>query len=101
MMRQFINDAATGAPVGGGKINATYAVAMAATLGQKGADYYTCGPSPFTGAEHVLSVVYNPAAHRIFVAWEDGAAAGSGSSTRFPSHSESDYYRADCLRRCV
>ena len=66
MMRQFILDAAP-PPA----INESYAAAIAATLGQKGADYYTCGPS-YAGGEHVISVVYNPLEQRILVAWEDG-----------------------------
>jgi hypothetical protein len=69
MMRQFLVDAAQ--PPG---INETYATAVAATLGQKGSDYYTCGPE-YAGGEHVISVVYNPSAQRLLAAWEDGTGA--------------------------
>jgi len=69
MMRQFIIDAAP-PPA----INESYATAIVATLGQKGADYYTCGPD-YSGAEHVISVVYNPIAQRLLAAWEDGSGA--------------------------
>ena len=69
MMRQFILDAV--APPAAAGINESYATAIAATLGQKGADYYTCGPD-YAGGEHVISVVYNPAEQRLLAAWEDG-----------------------------
>lgn len=69
MMHDFIVETeAAGAP-----IDEALAVRMAATLGQKGGDYYTCTPG--AGGENVLSVVYAPGAHRAYVAWEDGAGA--------------------------
>ena len=72
MLRQFILDASDA----GGLVNESYALSMAATLGQKGGagDYYTCS-SPYTGGEHVLSVVYVPTESRMLVAWEDGTGA--------------------------
>ena len=67
MLRQFILDAEPGL------INETYAVQVAATLGQKGDDYYTCSPG---AGENVISVVYNPAQARLYAAWEDVVAGG-------------------------
>jgi len=65
MLRQFILDAAPGA------MNETYAVQIAATLGQKGDDYYACAPASFGSGENVISVAYNPARARLYAAWED------------------------------
>ena len=69
MLRQFILDAEPGV------MNETYAVQIAATLGQKGDDYFTCAAS--AGGDNVISVVYNPAQSRMYVAWED-VLSGAG-----------------------
>lgn len=69
MLRQFILDAEPGT------MNETYAVQIAATLGQKGDDYYACAPASFSSGDNVISVAYNPARARLYAAWEDVTAA--------------------------
>ena len=68
MLRQFILDAEPG------RINETYTAQIAATLGQKGDDYYSCAAG--AGGDNVISVVYNPAQSRLLAAWEDGRGSG-------------------------
>lgn len=70
MQRTFILDA----EAAGARIDEALAVRMVATMGQKGADYYTCTRG--AGGENVVSVVYAPAAQRLYAAWEDGTGAG-------------------------
>lgn len=71
MAREFLLDA-EGA---GELVDAGLAVRMAATMGQKGPDYYACKNG--AGGENVISVVYAPgeAGEPAWVAWEDGTGA--------------------------
>ena len=65
MMRTFILDLEPA----GALMDAAYGRQVAATMGQKGDDYYTCG---LPGGSNVISAVYDPAALTVHVAWEDG-----------------------------
>jgi hypothetical protein len=76
----LLHDLIDGHAASGRKIGDTEAVAIAATLGIKGPDFYSCDPAQFKHGEHVMSVVYAPgaaaapAAERAghaWVAWED------------------------------
>lgn len=74
---QLLHDMFVDYATRGVKVGAAEAVAVAATLGIKGPDFFSCDPTQFSSsyAENVLSVAYAPdagGAGRAYVAWEDG-----------------------------
>ena len=58
-------------------INDTDALEIAAILGIKGRDFYSCDPAQFGHGDNIMSVVYAPHRDRAhaWVAFEDGAAS--------------------------
>lgn len=58
------------------------AVSIAATLGTKGPNYFSCDPSNFPNADNVMSVTYAPgprpqgsANGHLYIAWEQGGSS--------------------------
>ena len=58
-------------------INDSDALEIAAILGIKGRDFYSCDPAQFGKGDNIMSVVYAPhrARPHAWVAFEDGAAS--------------------------
>ena len=75
LLRSLFDEAEQSGPAA---IDDAVAVGMAATLGVKGPNYFSCDPAQFTSqsAAHVMSVVYAPPA-RAWVAWEDSTPDGN------------------------
>eukprot|EP00051_Salpingoeca_urceolata_P002241 m.48388 g.48388 ORF g.48388 m.48388 type:complete len:599 (+) comp11994_c0_seq2:66-1862(+) len=77
VMRYFLlHDRMSEAASKPGRMTVADALNITALLGIKGRDYGSCAPDNIKNPEasHVLSVVYDPSRHDVYVAWEDGHA---------------------------
>lgn len=88
LLRRLFDEAEQAAARGARRIDDEAALGIAATLGIKGPNFFSCDPAQFAdpSATHVMSVVYAPRIEadgarekaRAWVAWEDSTPDGAG-----------------------